>query len=360
MRTQSARWLVLLLAAGCGGAADTATTDLSTSTIDPGNAGGNKVVSVMSRNLYIGADITPFLVGEGGDPAQIWADVQATNYPLRAGWLADEIVANRADVVGLQEVYRWEVTVLDAQGQPVMTQTIDWLEILLQQLAARGTPYRSVVASSLIQVTVPLDPTLVVSLTDRDAIIVPEDAIAENGSAHVFQVLAPLPPFLPGLTEVPRGWVQADLKFRGVWFRFASSHLEIGGSPELEMLQVAQASELLASLPAEGPVIVAGDFNADAFEQKPAYQLLASHLTDATAGLGATCCQTPLLDDPASQLTERIDLVLYRGPITTAWARRTGDAPVGVEGGEPPYWASDHAGVAAGLRLWNPRFHALR
>jgi endonuclease/exonuclease/phosphatase family metal-dependent hydrolase len=362
MNNRRTRWLVLLVAAvvGCGGAADTATSAIGTSAIDPGNAGGRKIMSVMSRNLYIGADITPFLVGQGGDPAQIWADMQATNYPLRSGWLADEIVANQADVVGLQEVYRFVVTVLDANGQPIGSQTIDFLDILLAQLAARGYAYRVAVASSLISVTVPIDATTVVSLTDRDAIIVPVDAVTDDESAHVFQYLAPLPPFIPGLTEVPRGWVQADLKFRGEWVHLANSHLEIGGSPDLEMLQAAQASELLANLPADGPVVVTGDFNADAFQQKPAYQVLTSQLTDATAGLGASCCQAPLLDNTVSQLTERIDLILYRGPVTAEWARQTGAAPIGVEGGQPPYWASDHAGVAAGLRIWDRRFYALR
>jgi hypothetical protein len=370
MRNPRTSWLVLVAAAlACGGgSADLSTSELSASAVEPGNAGGNKVLTAMSRNLYIGADITPFILGgEGGSPAEIWAKMQATNFPVRAGWLADEIVANRADVVGMQEVYRFQVdVVVSATGDPVGSQTIDYLDVLLANLAARGFPYRSVVTSSLLDVVVPIADTpqagltTYVTIADHDAIIVPEDAVAENASAHVFTYLAPLPQPILGVTEVPRGWVEADLKFKGTWLHFANTHLEIGGNAQLEQLEAAQAAELVANLPAEGPVVVTGDINADALQGKPAYQVLTSALADATSALGPSCCQAELLDNAASQLTERIDLVLHRGPITAEWAHQTGDQPIGVAGGVPPYWASDHAGVAAGLRLWDPRFYALR
>src|SRR4051794_32516707 len=66
-------------------------------------------LTVMTRNLYLGADIarvldatTPrdFLVSV----ATTYGTVQFTNFPARAAAIAAEIDANRVDLVGLQEV----------------------------------------------------------------------------------------------------------------------------------------------------------------------------------------------------------------------------------------------------------------
>lgn len=337
-----------------------ASTDaISASAVHPGNAGGNKLVKVLTRNLYIGADVVPLILGEIADPAELWEDIQATDYPLRAGALADEIAATSPDVVGLQEATRFDVTLLDAQGAPVGGFTVDYVEILLAELAARGSHYRVVVESALLQVSIPLSPTTLVLVRDRDVILAREDVETANEDWHVFTVLAPLPPLVPGLTSVPRGWTEADVKIRGEWFRFVNAHLEVGEA-ELAPLQLAQAAELLAALPPDGPVVLVGDFNADPNAASPTYALLGSALDEAVPdGAPPTCCQAPLLDNVASLLGERLDLVLFRGPVTAQWAAAVGDEPALLEEG-PPFWASDHAGVLAGLRIWEPRFFALR
>src|SRR5512145_3473059 len=88
-----AAFLVSCGSGGPGSPGDlTISTDaISASAVDPGNGGGNKLVKVLTRNLYIGADVTPFIKGEIADPVELWEDIQATSYPLRAGALADEI-----------------------------------------------------------------------------------------------------------------------------------------------------------------------------------------------------------------------------------------------------------------------------
>ena len=69
-------------------------------------------VRVMTRNVYLGADLTPainadstneFVVANG----QIVRDVETNNFPVRARGLAQEILDKRPDVVGLQEVALW-------------------------------------------------------------------------------------------------------------------------------------------------------------------------------------------------------------------------------------------------------------
>jgi hypothetical protein len=64
---------------------------------------------------------------------------------------------------------------------------------------------------------------------------------------------------------------------------------------------------------------------------------------------GFTCCQATNLLNPTSTLTERVDLVLTRGPF------RLGKAPlVGDEASDrlaSGLWPSDHAGVVVNLEL---------
>ena len=69
-------------------------------------------LNVMSRNIYLGADLGPILqapdvnsaVDAGGEIAN---QVDATNFPLRAQALAQEILTKNPDLVGLQEVALW-------------------------------------------------------------------------------------------------------------------------------------------------------------------------------------------------------------------------------------------------------------
>jgi endonuclease/exonuclease/phosphatase family metal-dependent hydrolase len=352
---------VAALFIGCGQGDRAATEDaLDASAVDPGNAGGNKLVKVLTRNLYIGADVTPFIKGEAGSsPGDLWETIQATDYPKRSGALADEIAAARPDVVGLQEAYRFVVTMVQG-GAPVWSTTIDYLDILLAQLAARGTPYRAVVAATRLDLPVPLSPDVVIGVTDRDAILVRDDLEAANGVAHAFTYLAPLPAAFGG-GQVPRGWTEVDVKARGSWFHFVNAHLEIGDTPELAYLQYLQAMELVGSLPAGGPTILVGDFNGDANASSATYAALASALSEAApAGAPATCCQLERLDNVASVLDERVDLVFFRGPVTAEGAALVGAAPAFAESAGAPYWASDHAGVLATLRVWDPDAWALR
>src|SRR4051794_41270666 len=74
--------------------------------------GKGKVVSVMTRNLYLGADLAPaigapnleaFVAANG----QILREVTANDFPVRAQGLANEILEKRPDLVGLQEVALW-------------------------------------------------------------------------------------------------------------------------------------------------------------------------------------------------------------------------------------------------------------
>jgi endonuclease/exonuclease/phosphatase family metal-dependent hydrolase len=55
-----------------------------------------------------------------------------------------------------------------------------------------------------------------------------------------------------------------------------------------------------------------------------------------------------MLGNRSSEATQRIDLVLT-GPWIAQEAHRTGSTP--FQTAQPPFWASDHFGVAAELEL---------
>src|SRR5262249_43133898 len=79
---------------------------------DPPGEQAPRAVTVMPGNLSAGADLSPALNAlVSGDPATIinavstiWAGVLSTNFPERAGALADELAHAQPLLVGLQEV----------------------------------------------------------------------------------------------------------------------------------------------------------------------------------------------------------------------------------------------------------------
>jgi hypothetical protein len=109
-------------------------------------------VKVMTRNLYLGADLTPSIASTSvpeflAANASIFATVQRTDFPARARVLATEIQAADPILIGLQEVAIWRrgpVGVLDGPATPATEVAFDFLSSLRSELAARRIPYNVV------------------------------------------------------------------------------------------------------------------------------------------------------------------------------------------------------------------------
>ena len=339
------------------------------------NAGGNKFVTVMTRNLYVGGDVN-VLIGTIGaalanpnlTPEQkqqaiavavsgFWAFVQATDFPARAALIADEIEATRPDLVGLQELSLFELGVPRADpGAPGgfvvdYSVALDFLAELEKQLARRGLDYERGPIVDNFSGALPDTTGNFIRLTDRDGILVRKGIQTANPRKGHYQAVLPLPPPLP---PIDRGWTMMDVKVQGRWFTFFETHLEEELTPEV---QVPQAEELVAMLSQEKlPLIASGDFNAGPQIVEslgvPTYTLLTDAFVDTWAVLrphnpGLTCCFAA--DLTGGSLSTRIDLMLLQGAVRPILTARVG--LFDLTWPPPRLHASDHAGVVSIFRL---------
>ena len=330
-------------------------------------------LTVMTQNLYLGSPLTPALDPSVDTPqefvaavAKIYGTAIATDFPTRAGVIADTIAAEQPDLIGLQEVTDWVATPTHAGPTPPSQ---DFLQILLAELAERGLDYEvAAVANNADIGPAPLvapqfgcgvtAADCVVSLKDRDVILVNDDTPAlhwsdpRTGRYAAQQTFTP-----PGSPPVSfaRGWATVEGKYRGERFRFADTHLEVASFPAV---QEAQAREFLAG-PAASPhaVIAVGDFNSAADgTSTDSYDILTGVLADAwrvnPGDPGFTSGQNGTLSNATSLLDERIDLILTRSSQRTTLrpleAHVVGDTPFQQA---VPRWPSDHAGVVAPIAL---------
>ena len=336
-------------------------------------------VKVMTYNLYLGAEIFA-LVGLPTDQvpivaAQLFADVQATDFPARAEAIADLIAEEDPDLIGLQEVTWFRTDPSDGSETPnASTTAFDFLALLQAALDARDLDYRVAATTTNADVEIPSTTDGAtftdIRLTDRDVILARGDVETSGAVEETFSqgVTAPVP---IGDTTVAftRGYNYVRATVDEVTFTFANAHLEVDdGNPQgAALAQFGQANELrtvLSSVPQ--PVVLVGDFNSAAdgsgteistsLFTGTTYDLLTTvaFYKDAAAEVSVTddtCCQDADLLNATSDLDQRIDLVLYRGEVEPLAAEVVGDeAADRTDGG---LWPSDHASVVATLRVTN-------
>ena len=353
--------------------------------------GAGTPITVMTRNLYLGGDITrpldatsglsglPALLAFGRANNTLAGIVDATDFPARSTALAREIADKGPDVVGLQEVALWRhgPLQLDQVGTAnAETVDYDFLAILTDDLAALGADYR--VAETQVESDVegpafaafPGDPTSRdVRLTMRDVLLVKGGRVkVEAHGSEQYQTRISF-----SIAGVPfafiRGYTWADVRVGTKRLRVVNTHLESQSS----LVALAQAAELLAGPGAVTgrPLVVVCDCNSDPLNGSTKdtdpiptphwapYRLLtgAGGLHDewqqwSSTDPGFTSGFNELVNDPtAAPIDHRIDLVLARGADGGALRADRGlvvgaDPTEKVDG----LWPSDHAGVVLRLR----------
>jgi len=330
----------------------------------------NTPITVMSRNLYLGTDLTPLFTAS--NPAQIpfgvaqlWDNVVANDFPTRARAIASEVVATEPQLIGLQEVARYYVM---APGQPV--QVLDYLEVLLGALRAQGLNYRVVANVDNIHLQLPMVTSTGLGAIDyliRDVILARADVEVSNAAGANFQ--AQLPISVGGMPiSVPRGWTAVDATRHGTTIRFVNTHME-AFSP---LINGAQAQELAAILATENrSIVLVGDINSGPGDpdNRPGYAIFqqagfSDSWTQANPGDAAfTCCFAEMLSQTDVVPDQRIDVVLFRQPSAGTGVDHVSAATVGGKMGDRIWsadanallWPSDHLGVVATLHYRDPR-----
>jgi len=342
-----------LFTAACGsGERSSATSaELRSAASRDSMAGGNKVIGVMTRNLYLGADLGPVIAAQNlsqfvGAASAAWAMVQKNDFHTRVHALVAEIAKRRPALVGLQEAFTWH-TVSRVDGKA--TVVYDYIPELLAALAARGLEYRLAAQVELLQFQAPTVFGFDVRTTDHGAILAREDVHTSNavGKAFSDQNLLPLS-ILGTPLLVKRGYMTVDVKYRDQSLRFVSTHLE-SFHPAFRQLQAAELATVLAG--DARPVILVGDLNSHPGTEGEAI-LAGAGFEDVWpalhSGPGLTCCFLEDLTKTAGAVfSERIDYVLTRGPFEPRKALVLGADPSTRFRG---LWPSDHGGVFAEVR----------
>ncbi len=342
-----------------------------------GGSGGPKV-TVITRNIFLGADLGPALeattlCGAIDGSGVIWDEVGDTNFPERAVPLAREIKRSKADLVGLQEVALWRQQIPsdlppEFGGTPAVDVRYDLLALLQKELQATGANYRVVAVQEEFDQELPVDvdgsdatgglcgADLDGRLTMRDVILARKGSTVKTGAtdgAHFTNMFVPL---VGGSIPIPveRGWVSTEVRASGTEFRFVNTHLEAFGE---DTTREAQAKELFAPggpLDTQEQVILVGDLNSGTearhnihgTDQLAFQALLGFGMTDN--GAVQSCCYSSLFD-PTQTFDHTVDHVLTKPALETRDAYVTGNDP--AERTPSGLWPSDHGGVVSTLEL---------
>jgi endonuclease/exonuclease/phosphatase family metal-dependent hydrolase len=341
-------------------------------------AKGSKV-KVMTRNLYLGADLTPGveatnlqeLVNAAGE---ILNQVDVNDFPTRARGLAGEIRTRKPDLVGMQEVALWrDAPCTESPIPPKATHVrYDFLQLLLDQLNRQGPRYRVVVSEPEFDFEIwantdgdastgtPFGCDINGRLTMRDVILARTRHVeTQNAVGGHFEHLLTVNPAGVSIA-VTRGWTAVDARIgHGTSFHFVNTHLEaFDDATQHPSIRALQAQELVApGGPATSnlPVVLVGDLNSDddtvSADDAQAYNvLLDAGFRERSTNDPLSCCLDSAdlrvgYGGSISDFDHQVDHVMTDSPSEVELANSfvTGLRPVNG------FWDSDHAGLFSAL-----------
>ena len=242
-------------------------------------------LTVMTRNLYLGADVGVALelIPDFSAAAQfMWDQVSATDFTKRAPVLAQEIIKSDADVVGLKEATHWyckknlwskKVVVYDFTKQFLAATKDAGSEYVLASHDGVDALNIGYSIPAIPMVTMVEDPETFQPLfgTDRaacgfeigDAIIV-KKSLAKNVKLVGNSEYETSYTIVPTLMNIYRGYTWIDIEYQGSLTRIVSTHLESLWDEGKVPHSALQAEQLIDDLQQTAmPLIVMGDFNSD-------------------------------------------------------------------------------------------------
>jgi hypothetical protein len=380
----------LLLSLFIASCSDNNTTDSNNDNLDPNgeeaklvdfkNSEGAGIVKVMTRNIYIGTDVSIVLDAKTPEEipvkvAQAYNMLLATDYATRADALAEEIGKTLPHLVGLQEVstfYKQSPGDMAIGGTvPATDVDIDLEQGLLDALTARGLNYTVVARDTNSDIELPMlkgvdgngNPLLDdIRIVDHDVVLARNDVICNNTVTGRFQAALVDPS--TGIVT-PRGYVITTAQSGGAQYVFANTHLEaFGPEDNPELIRGPQAQEYLAVINTYNtsnlPVIMLGDFNAPAPTNDTYTYVINQGYTDSWLNNtltyntnGYTYGHQADLKNTEPNFYERIDFIFVKAnsaTVTYGEGFVLGDEKRDIRGG---LWPSDHGGVVFKITISN-------
>jgi len=320
-------------------------------------------LKVMTRNVYLGADLIPLASAPNRDAfeqaaAQRFQTVARNDFPTRAKALAKELAKAKPDVVGVQEATVWRRGsdgVKDGSATPAQQIIYDSTEELLKALRAAGAPYHEAVGRDWFDFEAPTSLGYDIRITQRDVVLVRNKSKVKvsktfRGGFKTFLTV----PTQAGDAQERRGWVGLDGTLAKRKFRFVSTHLEAysAETADKQMKELLKSGGPLASKKKQS--ILVGDFNSapsSNANDRGTSRDANAYYDAVDAGFRnrlpkrRTCCFAEDLHNTTDKLETWIDHVLVRPKVKVVKSGIVGTKQVGG------LYPSDHAGIFATLRL---------
>jgi len=248
-------------------------------------------LTVMSRNLYLGADVGVALELIPDFPAAaqfMWDQVAATDFALRAPALAREVISANADVVGLQEATNWyckknllskKVVVFNFTEQFLAATKAAGVEYVLARKGEQVALNIGYSIPAIPYLTMVSDPKTFQPLFDSDSAacgfeIGDAIAVKKELATKILQVgnteYDVSYSIVPKLMTIYRGYTWVDLEHNGSKVRIISTHLESLWDSNKVPNAALQAQQLISdTAQTKMPLIVIGDFNSDPRDPRP-------------------------------------------------------------------------------------------
>jgi len=249
-------------------------------------------ITVMSRNIYLGADVGVALELIPDFPAAaqfMWDQMRKTDFSKRVAKLATEAAQERPELIGIQEATIWYckknlwsrkvevfnfldqyIAATKASGVGYSLASASGVEAFNPGYSIAAIPFLTKVKDAATFQPLFGSDSAACGFTIGDAILVRDDVASEViqvGNSEFKDSYS----IVPTIMTIYRGYTWVDFKVRDSLVRVVSTHLESIWDENKVPNSAKQAAQLAADLgSSKMPLIVMGDFNADFRDPRPA------------------------------------------------------------------------------------------
>jgi endonuclease/exonuclease/phosphatase family metal-dependent hydrolase len=302
-------------------------------------------ITVMTRNLFLGADLIPLATTPPGPQfeqtaSSMFAGVKGEDPDARMRLVAGEIAKAKPDLVGFQELSLWRTG-----PAPAASVAYDYIKTIAAQLKKLHRSYRVVAIKQGFNVEGPMGGGSDVRLTLGDAILARKGVKVKHVHSALFKDQLTIPTQAIGNVTTNRGYNELDATVHGVTVHVVNTHLEAYSAD----FRLKQAEELVkGALRAKLPTILIGDLNSGPKlpkpEDRPPYLAIAKAGFKEERTPKFSCCFNELTDKTGWD--HNVDHIMAKPALKLVRSFITGSetTPTGVH-------PSDHGGVVSVLRL---------